>query len=174
MFVQNSWNLHQAAYPGAQQPQVWTRWNSINPQRAAVLPFAIPQPTDTAPLTVLLGLGMATLAIYTLVNLFDSDQKLSKTCSVCNRPGHDRRTCPYEGERLGFSRSIPKSWQCECCGSSHYEIQRHHTRGRPSRSDFLDVCCGCHVECCHGGSFQNLGSKPRTCRITGRPSYWCN
>jgi hypothetical protein len=91
---------------------------------------------------------------------------------VCGRAGHDRRTCPHDGERLKFPRAVPKSKSCRCCGSSRYDIERHHTRGRANLSDFLDVCNGCHLDCCHGGDFQNIGIKPHNCRITGRRSVW--
>ncbi len=96
-----------------------------------------------------------------------------RTCGECGRAGHDRRSCPHDGERISFSRAIPRSNRCDCCGSSRYGTQRHHTRGRSVISDFLDVCFDCHIECCHGGHFHNLGAKPRTCRIADNRSLWC-
>ena len=74
-----------------------------------------------------------------------------RTCAVCGRQGHARRTCPHEGARVNFSRAIPKSNRCECCGSPRYGTQRHHTRGRSNPSDFLDVCLDCHIDCRHDG-----------------------
>ena len=92
-------------------------------------------------------------------------------CSVCNSTNHDRRTCPYDGPRIAFSRSIPLSEICECCGE-YPAAQRHHTRGRSDDSDKLDVCIGCHLHCCHNGHWQNFPTKPRTCMFSGEMSSW--
>lgn len=93
-------------------------------------------------------------------------------CGVCGTRGHNILTCPYDGPRKNFSKSIPKSKRCECCGSYRYDTERHHSRGRADNSDFLDVCNGCHLNCCHDGDTQVLARKPRVCRYTGRESYW--
>lgn len=96
-------------------------------------------------------------------------------CGVCGRRGHTRRDCPYEGVRKQIPG--PRSRTCDCCGSSAYDTEAHHTRGRGDPSDSLDLCAGdggCHLLCGHDGDFQNLGTKPRVCRVTGRPSAWLN
>ena len=123
---------------------------------------------------LLVGTGIAIFAIWGAAELFGSDASPQRTCGICGGSGHDRRTCPYDGERLNFSRSIPKSGRCECCGSPRYGTQRHHTRGRSNLADFLDVCLGCHIDCCHDGHFQNLGRKLHTCKLTGKRSHWRN
>ncbi len=87
-----------------------------------------------------------------------------RICGACGKAGHDRRTCPFDGPRVDFSRAIPRSQYCECC-ERHGETQRHHARGRSDTSAFLDVCRPCHLYCCHGGSFQNLPIAPRYCRL---------
>jgi len=122
---------------------------------------------------VLLGLGIGIAAVYVLAVLLEPSAPV-RACGVCGQSGHDRRRCPYEAERVNFAHSIPRSGRCQCCGSSRYGTQRHHPRGRANVSDFLDVCLDCHVECCHGGHFQNLGYKPRNCRIAGNTSHWCS
>ena len=143
----------------------------FNPHDPRRLPaYAPPQPAAQG--TTLLKLGFCALAIYALVELADSDKQTQRLCGLCGGAGHDRRTCPHDGERAKFPRSIPKSRSCQCCGSSRYGIQRHHTRGRSSLSDFLDVCGDCHLECCHDGHFQNIGKKPQVCCISGRRSVW--
>lgn len=118
------------------------------------------------------GAAVVGFALWGMAELLSSNTCEPRSCGVCGRAGHDRRTCPYDGERVSFSRSIPKSRRCECCGSSRYGTQRHHTRGRSSLAAFLDVCFDCHLTCCHGGHFQNLGGKPRICQMTGAPSAW--
>jgi len=122
----------------------------------------------------LVGATIVGALIWGVGELFGADESSQRTCGICGREGHDRRTCPYDGERLGFSSTIPKSRRCECCGSSRYGTERHHTRGRSSVADFLDVCFDCHLTCCHGGHFQNLGTKPRKCHVTGNRSLWSN
>jgi hypothetical protein len=94
-------------------------------------------------------------------------------CGTCGAWAHNAATCPHEGVRAPFSSVTSKSRRCECCAQYGYEIQRHHTRGRGDDSDYLDVCRDCHLECCHGGDFNNLPIKPRFCRITDNTSYWC-
>lgn len=143
------------------------------PAHAAPQPWAYPRPAPMTPGQKLLALGLGAAAIWALFDLLDSSKQPQRTCAVCVRAAHDRRTCSYDGGRLNFCRSIPKSSYCECCGSPRYKIQRHHTRGRANPSDFLDVCNDCHVECCHGGHFENLAIKPQICRISGRRSLWC-
>lgn len=144
------------------------RFNSCRPPLLSG--YSHPLPVAQGP--SLLKIGLLAVAIYALIDLFDSSKEPRRVCSVCERSGHDRRTCPYDGERLNFSRAIPKSSNCQCCGVARYEIQRHHTRGRSSLSDFLDVCGDCHIVCCHDGHFQNLGKKPQTCRLSCRRSVW--
>lgn len=147
-------------------------WSSVP---ASITPPQAPvyvQPPGITPGQILLGLGLGVAAAFAIIDLLSLTSESQRNCRVCGCAGHDRRTCPYEGQRLSFSRSIPKSNRCECCGSSRYGTQRHHTRGRSSLSDFLDVCLDCHLACCHGGHFQNLGSKPHTCRVTGNRSQW--
>ena len=147
---------------------------SLYPLRAHGVPraAAYSQPVPAAQGPALLEVGLAVAAIFALIDLFGSNKQPQRKCGVCERTGHDRRTCPHDGERLNFSRSILKSSRCQCCGSSRYEMQRHHTRGRASLSNFLDVCTDCHLECCHGGHFQGFARKPQTCCISGRPSVW--
>lgn len=138
-----------------------------------VRPLQPPQQQGISFGQFLAGAAVVGAVLWGVAEMF-SPATRQRMCGVCGRPEHDRRTCSYDGARVGFPRSIPKSGQCECCGSSRYETQRHHTRGRSSLSDFLDVCFDCHLGCCHGGHFQNLGSKPRACRVTGNRSLWCN
>jgi hypothetical protein len=121
---------------------------------------------------LLIGAGITGLAIWGAAELCGEGGSPQRTCGACRRKGHDRRICPYEGARAAFSRAIPKIRRCECCASSRYGTQRHHTRGRFNLSDFLDVCLDCHVDCCHDGHFQNLGKKPKMCCQTGNVSAW--
>lgn len=95
-------------------------------------------------------------------------------CGVCGQIGHNQITCDHAVARAAFSRSIGRSKRCECCGQYGYDIQRHHTRGRGNLSDFLDLCADCHIECGHGGHFQNLPIKPRVCQVLGGASWWCS
>ena len=92
-------------------------------------------------------------------------------CGVCGAIGHNARSCAHDAPRLRL-RSGKKSRRCECCGQYGYDVQRHHTRGRGDDSDYLDVCCDCHLTCCHSGNFKNIGKKPRVCRIMDRAAYW--
>lgn len=95
-------------------------------------------------------------------------------CGVCDDTTHNRRTCPWDAPRRHFSRSIPKSKCCECCGSYRYEVERHHSRGRGdnSPSAILDLCAGCHLDCAHRGNTSNIPVKPRICTFTGNDSHW--
>lgn len=118
-------------------------------------------------------LGLAVVGIFGLICADAlADNKPERRCTGCGGTGHDRRTCGYTGQRRHFSRSIPRSKRCECCGKYGYDIQRHHPRGRADDSDWLDVCNGCHLHCCHKGDFNNLATKPRSCQFTGQDSYW--
>jgi hypothetical protein len=127
----------------------------------------LPQQPEWLKPLLWIGAGLLLAAIVE-----DSESGRSgPTCSVCGVPGHNRVTCPHYGQRVAFSRSIPHSSYCECCGQSS-NTHRHHTRGRADDSDFLDVCTGCHLTCCHDGDFNNIGIKPRTCRFSGRQSCW--
>lgn len=142
-----------------------------------LFPVNYPPPSQPQPPTFgefIIGAAAVGLALWGVAELFSSNTGDARACGVCGRMGHNRRTCPYDGERINFSRSIPKSRQCECCGSSRYGTQRHHTHGRSSLASFLDVCFDCHLACCHDGHFQNLGRKPRTCQVTGSSSFWRN
>jgi hypothetical protein len=121
----------------------------------------------------LVGATIVGLAVWGVAELIGQEAPL-RICGACGQAGHDRRTCPHDGPRLNFSRSLPRGRRCQCCASPRYEMQRHHTRGRSNLSDFLDVCLDCHLECCHDGDFRNLGRKPRTCRQTGNISAWRN
>jgi len=103
--------------------------------------------------------------------LDELDSPVERTCSVCGISGHNRLTCPHDGQRVNFSRAIPRSSHCECCGQPS-KTHRHHTRGRADDSDFLDVCTGCHLTCCHDGDFNTIGIKPRVCRVRNRRSSW--
>lgn len=114
----------------------------------------------------LIGAGVAFLAA-----LSDSEPA-PRTCGVCGRSGHNRSSCSFDGPRVNFSRTIPRRRRCDCCGQTRYKTQRHHARGRSDDSDFLDVCGDCHLFCCHDGDFQNLGIKPRDCRVLNRTSFW--
>jgi hypothetical protein len=145
------------------------------PPRAIAPPiFQIPPPPPQGISfsEFLVGAGIAAFAVWCAAELFGTDASAQRRCGVCGGAGHDRRTCPYDGQRIGFSRAIPKNSHCECCGSSRYGTERHHTRGRSNPSDFLDVCLDCHLDCCHDGHFHNLGKKPRTCGQTGNSSAW--
>jgi hypothetical protein len=133
------------------------------------------QPSQPQPPTFgefAIGVAAIGLSLWGVCELLNTNIGEPRACGICGRMGHNRRTCPHAGQRLSFSRSIPKSQRCECCGSSRYRTQRHHTNGRSSLAAFLDVCFDCHLTCCHEGHFHNLGGKPRTCRLTGRRSHW--
>ena len=145
------------------------------PPRVIALPvFRIPPapPPNISFGELLVGAGIAALAIWGAAELFGEATSPQRACGICGRQRHDRRTCPYDGARASFSRAIPKNSRCECCGSSRYGTERHHTRGRSNLSDFLDVCLDCHLDCCHDGHFQNLGKKPQICCQTANISSW--
>lgn len=95
-------------------------------------------------------------------------------CGICGKDGHNAKTCAYDGKRARVGVGIKKSRRCECCGQYGYEIQRHHTKARSDASNYLDLCCDCHLQCGHGGNFHNLPKKPRVCYWTGNTSYWCS
>lgn len=95
----------------------------------------------------------------------------TRHCSICDSSTHDRRNCPFDGPRVSFSKAIPMSAACECCGSRQSR-HRHHTRGRSDDSDFLDLCNRCHLHCGHKGRFRNLPVKQRYCTLTGRAASW--
>jgi hypothetical protein len=115
-----------------------------------------------------LALGLLVYAAYTT---FSEPEKSARHCSVCDSTNHDRRNCPYDGPRIRFSRTIPMSASCECCGQ-YPAAQRHHTRGRSDDSDKLDVCHSCHLHCGHKGHWQNFPTKPRVCLFTDAPAFW--
>lgn len=93
-------------------------------------------------------------------------------CGVCGKEGHNVKTCPYDGPRIAVERESEKSKRCRCCGQYGYDITEHHTEGRSNPYAYLDVCYDCHLTCCHGGDFRNLGIKPRKCQVLNRKSYW--
>src|SRR5579863_3799644 len=128
------------------------------------------QPPVTWGEIIIGGLVLGGLA-YIAYKAFSGADTSARHCSVCDSINHDRRTCPYDGPRIAFSRSIPMSAICECCGE-YPAVQRHHTRGRSDDSDKLDVCVGCHLHCCHNGHWQNFPTKPRNCMFTGGKSIW--
>lgn len=166
MFVLDDY-VHRTTFPN--YPWQWNRspiWVQPDPRQQQQQGVSLGE--------ILMGAVVIGAAIWGAAALLNPDTVPQRTCGVCGRARHDRRTCPYDGERISFSGSIPKSRRCECCGSSRYGTQRHHPQGRASVADFLDVCLDCHVECCHGGHFQNLGGKPRTCRMTGNRSLYRN
>jgi hypothetical protein len=113
--------------------------------------------------------GLCALGLWILSE--SESETSNQACSVCGVPGHNSASCPHNGVRVNFSRSIPKSRRCECCGR-RTKAHRHHTRGRSDDSDFLDVCTDCHLTCCHDGDFNNIGVKPRVCRVMNRKSSW--
>lgn len=113
---------------------------------------------------VLGGLGYAAYKAF-------EPGRATRHCSVCDSTYHDRRSCPHDGPRISFSRSIPMAATCECCGE-YPAAQRHHTRGRSDDTDKLDVCATCHLHCGHKGHWQNFPVKPRTCVVTDAPASW--
>jgi hypothetical protein len=145
-----------------------TQWNGMV-QNQAVIPEQPPQPPWWVTALAVTAVGGL---IYAVVS--DLTSKPERVCGSCGRPGHDRRICAYDMPRVSFSRAIPKSRRCECCGLYGHRVQRHHPRGRANTRDFLDVCDACHVNCGHEGHFRNLAIKPRICRVMNRPSFWCN
>ena len=112
------------------------------------------------------------VAFAGLVALTSDSEPKKRYCGACGRAGHNRTNCPYTGQRCHFSRSIPKSRRCQCCGQFRYGTQCHHSRGRADASARLDVCGDCHIECGHDGHYQNPARKPHVCRIMNRPSAW--
>lgn len=166
MIVPENWVYQQATMPGQQAvAPVPRRVFPGTLMSNAVSPVQVGVPWGA----LLLGGG---LVIAGLVALSADDKPQKRYCGACGRAGHQRNNCPYTGQRAHFSRSIPKSRTCQCCGQSRYETQRHHPRGRADASDRLDVCGDCHVVCGHGGHYQNPARKPYVCRIMNRPSAW--
>jgi hypothetical protein len=167
--------VRQGEFPLGNMPQ-WPRFDPPTWQEHAVQAQAPPQIAALqAPPISPAGLFIGALAVLGAVGLIcwagsESDQS-ERRCSGCGNTGHDRRTCSHTGERRHFSRSIQRSKRCECCGH-YYDTHRHHPRGRADDSDWLDVCNGCHLGCCHKGDFNNFATKPRFCLYTGRAAYW--
>jgi hypothetical protein len=144
------------------------QWGGIM-QRELGMPEQVPRPPS--PLgVILIGAGLGLLA-YRVLSAWGSGGP-TRTCGLCGRPGHDRRTCSHGGPRLNLSSDLLKSRRCECCGCYRQGTQRHHTQGRASTWDYLDLCDACHLECGHEGDFRNLAIKPQFCRITDRPAFW--
>jgi hypothetical protein len=132
----------------------------------------VPPEQPVSPAGFLLG-GLAVLGVVGLICAAASQPENSKRrCTGCGSTSHDRRTCNHTGKRRHFPRSIARSKRCECCGKYGYDTHRHHPRGRSDDSDWLDVCNGCHLQCCHKGNFNNFATKPRFCLFTGQDSYW--
>ena len=73
--------------------------------------YTQPQPYQPSPSLgeVIVGAAVVGLALWGVAELLSSNTDARRACGVCGRMGHDRRTCPYDGERASFSRSIP-SW----------------------------------------------------------------
>lgn len=148
------------------------RWFRPNPswQLPAAQPAVQDPPVSGAALLIgglaLVGLG------YAIYSALSEDSEPTRRCSGCGSSSHDRRTCGYVGEPRHFSRSIPRAKRCECCGKYGYETHRHHPRGRADDSDWLDVCNGCHLQCCHKGDYNNFATKPRFCLFTGNTAFW--
>ena len=155
-------------------------FSNVNPVQwpAFVLPDLAPQVLfiPQEPLNPATGLLLGSLAVLGLVGLVcaasSAENKRERRCTGCGSTGHDRRTCSHTGQRRHFSRSIPRSRRCECCGKYGYDTHRHHPRGRADNSDWLDVCNGCHLHCCHKGDFNKFATKPRLCLFSGQDSYW--
>lgn len=152
-----------------------SRWNGAEGNLPPLFPEQGPEQPWSAGKALLVGAGLVGLGYLLSCVLSElTSSEPQRTCSVCGRRGHDRRTCPYDGPREQFSSAIPKIRRCHCCGQYGYSTKRHHTRGRANASDHLDVCDACHLTCGHGGDFRNLPIKPRFCRILDRPSFWRN
>lgn len=146
-------------------------WPGLAVPTEAPLPIAVSQEPPISPAGLFFG-GLAVLGVLGLMCSAGSEgDRSERRCSGCGSTGHDRRTCNHTGQRRHFSRSIPRSKRCECCGQ-YYDTHRHHPRGRADDSDWLDVCNGCHLNCCHKGDFNNFATKPRLCLYTGKSAYW--
>ena len=157
-----------AQWIGQQERSGAVPFASAFPVQAPV--YAVPQGPSVG--QVLLIAGGIALGLYILSDLFAPEEENDRRCGVCGKPDHDRRMCPYEGPRVGFGNSIPKSAYCECCGKKSKTIQRHHTKGRASLQAFRDLCLSCHLNCGHEGHYQNLPIDPRVCRMTGDIAAW--
>jgi hypothetical protein len=143
----------------------------VVPDQAPPVQF-VPQEPSISPAGLLLG-SLAALGVVGLIWAATSGRdRPERRCTGCGSTRHDRRNCNHTGERRHFSKSIPRSKRCECCGKYGYDTHRHHPRGRADDSDWLDVCNGCHLHCCHKGDFNNFATKPRFCLFTGGDSYW--
>jgi len=145
------------------------QWNGMVPNQAVISGQPPQQPWWATALAALLAGGL----VYAVISDWASGEP-ERICGTCGRPGHNRRTCPYGVPRVSFSRAIPRSRRCECCGLYGYTVQRHHPRGRGNARDYLDVCDACHINCGHEGHFRNLAIKPRVCRVMNRSSFWCS
>jgi hypothetical protein len=151
------------------QPHLFPQWNG-GMRHQLLFPQPAQQPSPS-PGAVLFGLALGALVLYALFGGTQTNE-LERTCAACGRSGHDRRTCSHAGPRISFSRATPKSRRCRCCGRYRQGTERHHTQGRSSIWDYLDLCDDCHLACGHEGDFRNLAIKPQFCRVTGHDAFW--
>jgi hypothetical protein len=93
-------------YPRLHFPRQWNGAVYNSPLSTEQSPEAAPSLVEVLMVTAG-AVGLGYLLGHALSQLMNTERQ--RTCSVCGRDSHDRRTCPYAGPRKRFSRSTLKS-----------------------------------------------------------------
>jgi hypothetical protein len=85
-------------------------------------------------------------------------------CSICDRVGHDARTCSQDPAKRARLRIVKTRW-CSCCKRRYRRTEAHHYAGPANGNKGREMCGTCHLVCGHAGDYRNMAVNPRYCRL---------
>lgn len=88
----------------------------------------------------------------------------ARRCSICDRVGHDARTCSQDPAKRVRLRMVKTGW-CSCCKRRFRRTEAHHYAGPANGNKGREMCGTCHLVCGHDGDYRNMALNPRYCRL---------
>lgn len=106
--------------------------------------------------------GAVALALL-VAKAFESPGPVRR-CGICDRAGHDARTCSQDPAKRVRLQMV-KTGRCSCCKSRFRRTEAHHYAGPAEGNKGREMCGTCHLVCGHGGDYRNMAVNPRYCRL---------
>jgi hypothetical protein len=138
--------------------------NQLFPNRTPYFwtpPAQVPVQQNFAWEPLLWTAGAVGLAVL-VAKAFDSPA--SRRCGTCGKTGHDTRNC-YQNPAKRVRLRIKKTGRCSCCNRRTRRTEAHHYAGPADGAKGREMCGDCHLDCGHGGDWQNMAINPRYCRL---------